>query len=200
MERLYLVRHGERSGIAKDTPLTNYGEKQAELTGKYLSTVDNISLIYASPLKRAQQTAEIISSVLKLPIFIDTRLLERMRFGDRAGESYSQFIRQWHETCTDRKYDPPMGDSSFNAGNRFKDLTDEISIGQNVVIVSHGGVIGDFLRNVFDDIMLPITFGSDQKAEFIDISYCSITEVSRKGSKYNLEIINDTTHLNTPVI
>lgn len=198
MERLYLIRHGERAGATEDTLLTDHGIRQAELTGEYLSKIGNIDLLFASPLRRTQQTAEIISIALKLPVFTDPRLLERMRFGDRVGESYSQFIRQWHETCVDRKYDPPMGDSSFNSGNRFKSLADEISVDQNAVIVSHGGVIGDFLRNVFDDSMLPITFGSDPKAEFIDISYCSITEVSRKANKYNIEIINNTTHLILP--
>ena len=200
MERLYFIRHGQRASKSEDTLLSDEGKKQAELTGKYLSSLSDISLIYASPLIRAQQTAEIISNALNLSIQTDARLTERMRWGDRIGESYNEFIREWNKTSINRNYEPPMGDSSYNVGNRVKALADEISNNQRVVIVSHSGAIGDFLRNVFDEKLLNFKTDPESSIRYIEILECSITEINKERNEFKLKRINDTSHLETPVI
>lgn len=199
VENLYFIRHGSRTSISEETPLSEIGVWEADLTARYLSAIGNISSIYASPLRRTQQTAEIFSQALKLPVTTDPRLTERMRFGDRIGESYSEFIDEWNKTSRDRNYLPPMGDSSYECGSRLKAVADEISNGQRVVIVSHGGAIGDFLRSVFDDNDLSLATGSDPQTKFVDIQTCSITEVTKTGVDYKLVRISDTSHLLIPI-
>jgi len=69
---IIFVRHGESEHNAKitteeDSHLSNLGKKQAEHLGKRLKNY-NISTIYTSNLKRAKETGEIISRILKVPI------------------------------------------------------------------------------------------------------------------------------------
>lgn len=92
-----------------------------------------------------------------------------------------------------------MGDSSYESGSRVESLIREIPEGENAVIVSHAGAIGDFLRNVFNDDELPLVPGSDPSVRFLDIDTCSITEVIRRDDGYSIQRVNDTTHL-TPIL
>lgn len=196
-EALYFVRHGARKMVhGEDIELSSRGIRQAELTAAYLSTFEDINLIYASPSRRTQQTAEIISGALNLPVITDQRLIERMRLGERRDETYRQFLVEWNKTLRDRVYSPPMGDSSYESGRRVEALIDEIPEGGNAIIVSHAGTIGDFLRNVLDDQDLPLVSGSDSAVRFLDIDTCSITEVIRDGNDFHLTRFNYTDHLN----
>jgi broad specificity phosphatase PhoE len=61
---LYLVRHGEAD--PHDGPLSQAGERQAQLTGQRLKDVP-FSGIYHGPLPRAAQTAGLIAA--SLPVF-----------------------------------------------------------------------------------------------------------------------------------
>lgn len=56
MTTFYILRHGARVSSKEDTSISEIGKKQAELTASHLKKL-NISEIYASPLKRAQKTA-----------------------------------------------------------------------------------------------------------------------------------------------
>lgn len=75
MNYLYWVRHGENpANIAKqfscrlvDYPLTPKGVLQAQQTADYFRD-KAIHEVYASPLKRAVQTAEIIAAPLELAV------------------------------------------------------------------------------------------------------------------------------------
>ncbi len=64
---LVLIRHGHAlrvDGDYHDAPLTKIGREQAERTGQFLSNPEHqVDMIYASPLRRAQETARIIASV-----------------------------------------------------------------------------------------------------------------------------------------
>lgn len=109
-ETLYFIRHGARKIMhGENTSLSSLGVRQAELTATYLSTLEDITLIYSSPSRRTQQTAEIISRVLNLPVVTDQRLIERMRLGERRGETYRQFLDKWNKTSRDRSYSPLIG-------------------------------------------------------------------------------------------
>ncbi len=72
MTDLYLVRHGEtewnrlrRIQGLTDIPLNDTGREQARRTGMLL-TRRPIARVYASPLGRARETAEIIARELGL--------------------------------------------------------------------------------------------------------------------------------------
>jgi phosphohistidine phosphatase len=66
---IYLLRHGDASSDCRfhdsERPLTERGEHQAAVAGKYLHKINTpIDYILFSPLKRAQQTAEIVNSFI----------------------------------------------------------------------------------------------------------------------------------------
>ena len=81
--KFYFIRHGEtdfnkekRYTGTFDIPINKEGVRHTEDSLELLSKL-NISAIYSSPLKRALQTAIIISTQLKLPIIIITEFQER---------------------------------------------------------------------------------------------------------------------------
>ena len=80
---ILLVRHGQDEDNEqrimngrRDNPLTELGRQQATEAGNKIAG-DEITAIYSSPLKRAKETAEIISSHHGLKVETDNRLLER---------------------------------------------------------------------------------------------------------------------------
>jgi probable phosphoglycerate mutase len=87
-----LVRHGESFSntlniVSEDIdkyPLTENGIKQAKFTGEQLKKI-KIDSIYSSPIRRARETAEIISSILNMDFSTDIRLKE-IGFGKYNGE------------------------------------------------------------------------------------------------------------------
>src|SRR5512133_484073 len=63
MTLFYLIRHAETVWGPGDSPLSAHGQRQAAAAGVYLHD-KAIQRIYASPLLRARQTAEIIAQVV----------------------------------------------------------------------------------------------------------------------------------------
>lgn len=199
MTTFYLVRHGAKQYAVEDKLLSNVGEKQADLTGKYLEN-KGIGAIYVSPLRRTLQTAEIINEHLNLPVITDKRLRERMNFGDVANQSFEDFLAEWIKTSKDRNYTPIAGDSSYNTGQRVKAVLDEINVEGTVLVVTHGGAIGDFLQNTFPKEQLSFSPDALTHGEYIEILECSITEVVKTNGSYTLKRVNDTSHLPVPVL
>lgn len=117
----YLIRHGESEANLKgltagisNVSLTEKGWQQAKLASMILEKLNLANpVIYASPLKRVQQTAEVISQSV-IPRFTVPNLqerkfgvcegekwsitLERMRKGEHfeGGESMDGFIKRCH--------------------------------------------------------------------------------------------------------
>lgn len=177
MTIFYLLRHGDKEFMPGDSPLSSKGIKQAETTAKSLKD-KNIAVIFSSQLKRAQETAQIISRVLNLPMCVDERLKERMNWGDKKGQSFEEFNVEWRKTDKDRNYKPTPGNSSFKTGHNLKLFLDEMSKkhnNQTVIVITHGGAIGDFLRNVFKEEDLPFAVNKETNARYIKILGCSIT-------------------------
>src|SRR6266849_4142833 len=75
---LYLVRHGEnQANVTKefsyklvDYPLNAKGVQQAEQTAAYFQRAIPLDAAFASPLKRASQTGEIIARAQNLPLTV----------------------------------------------------------------------------------------------------------------------------------
>ena len=77
---IHLLRHGDASSDSRyhdsERPLTELGVKQAAFVGKYFqSNSIRIDTIYASPLTRAQQTADIVRSHIGGPAVLTTEYL-----------------------------------------------------------------------------------------------------------------------------
>ena len=94
MNQILLVRHGQDidnlNGVLnghRNQPLTSLGEEQATLVAQKLLK-EKIDRIFSSPLTRARQTAQAISSTLDIPFTIEPLLIER-DFGSMTGKSIS---------------------------------------------------------------------------------------------------------------
>jgi len=194
MSTFYLVRHGLRASRNEDTLLSDVGAKQAELTGRYFQS-KNIQHIFVSPLKRTLHTAEIINGYLQISHSTDSRLKERMEYDPSFG-TFEAFLKEWGETMADREYQPPYGDSALQAGKRIVSLFDELNDDdKNYLFISHGGVIGDAVRNLFPDSALSLTTDLSKNLRWLDVSECSITEIQKVDHFYSLKRVGDTSHL-----
>jgi broad specificity phosphatase PhoE len=189
----YLVRHGDKIKTAGDPGLSTVGRKQAQLTANYFLNKD-ISTIVSSPFARTEETAELISKTISVSYTIDNRLKERLNWGDDPNLSFEEFLLEWEKTDKNRDYEPRVGMSSTQAGKRLLEVLKEFKNHkyENVVLISHGGIIIDLLRNIFGDEYL-----ASKRSGFVDggISECSITTISTKNGAYKLEEFASIDHL-----
>ena len=155
--RLYLIRHGEteenRRGIlvgSTDVPLAETGREQAIALGK-LARGLAVDAIYASPLRRAVETA-LLAFGKEARILTDSRLRE-LHFGEWEGLPFAEIAGRypevWSKWLQDWENTPIPGADDFAAfARRLLDCCDEIlraHEGGSVAVVSHGGC----LRAVF---------------------------------------------------
>lgn len=95
---LYIVRHGQtlwnqgkRLQGSTDISLNDNGRDLAIKTGQALADT-TIDVIYASPLKRAYETASLIRGDRNIEIITDDRIKE-LSFGHFEGESFSELLK-----------------------------------------------------------------------------------------------------------
>ncbi len=168
--------------------MTPEGREEAHLVATELSSSN--SGVFSSPLARARETAEVIATALDLEVVEDLRLRERMNWGDVEGQSFDEFVADWDRCSRERAYRPSTGDSSIEAGRRIEAFVSNChtqSFG-SVVAVTHGGVLADFLLNVFSSEELdPIRpefrvhpYSSDV------IPGCSLTTIEYDDGRYRL--------------
>jgi broad specificity phosphatase PhoE len=195
----YLVRHGQKQAIPFDPPLTDIGVKQAELTAEYLKDIP-FKKVIASPKLRTKQTAEIIANPHNITVQSDLRLIERMEWEN--DETFDEFIAEWSKSDLDRSFQPKTGESSVNKGNIMKVVIDELThnIDGDVLLVTHGGAIGDLLRNLFGEDNVPHRIDPITNAPHVLISECSVTIIELNNGKFELKKLNDISHLPIPVI
>jgi broad specificity phosphatase PhoE len=104
---VYLIRHARpenlghanlRYDIPPGPPLSTDGRVQAAMAANFL--VGSLpAVIYASPLDRTMQTAQIIAAQLGVPVAIDERLAEHRR-EEKPEEVATRVAAFWHERVT----------------------------------------------------------------------------------------------------
>ena len=157
--RLIAVRHGETAWNVDtriqgqiDIGLNATGLWQAERAGQALADED-ISVIYASDLARAWQTAEAIARPHGLAVQPEPRLRERA-FGHLEGMSFAEIesmlpedAKRWRER--DPEFEPVGGESLLTFRDRVTRVAAELAArhpGQLVTLVAHGGVMDVLYR------------------------------------------------------
>jgi broad specificity phosphatase PhoE len=153
MTLVYLVQHGDKQRLPGDPGLTSLGCQQARQAGAWLND-QAIRALYASPLRRARETAEGIGRVTGLPVTLDDRLRERLNWA--GGESLEDFLARWARTEDDRDHQPAGGVSSRQAAARLRAFLAGLA-GQPgpVAAVTHGGITTDLLRTLLGDAAVP---------------------------------------------
>ena len=158
---LLLIRHGETEYNKKsiiqgqtDTELNASGIKNAAKTAEFLKDYE-FDHIYSSDLKRARKTASFIADKLDIEIK-ESKKLREIDFGDWEGLKLEEIAAQYPDNMEAWRIDPltngaPGGEnlSEFAAriNSFFNQLLEEHK-GEKLIVVTHGGVIKIYLRDV----------------------------------------------------
>jgi probable phosphoglycerate mutase len=148
MATLVFVRHGitdwnleARFQGQMDIPLNAAGRRQAEAVRAHLESIA-FDHVYASPLKRAEETARIVAGHQR--VVVDWRLAE-IHHGDWQGRTKDEIASRWPDEWAAWNKDPLRtttsgGESPDDVRRRIEDFLAMLT-GDNVLCVSHGVVI-----------------------------------------------------------
>jgi broad specificity phosphatase PhoE len=201
--KLLLVRHAESVGNAErrlqgqgDFPLSERGIDQARRLAKRFAAGTPPVALYASPLLRTHQTAEIISEAVGVPVETVDDLRE-YDFGEASGLTWSEIGERYPElvqAVRSRTPEYPIypgeeGRPVFK--QRVCDAIDQVcrerSPDSAVVVVTHAGPIVVACLNVLG---LPY-----QRPAAFAVDNCSITTIEIVEGRSVLISTNDTCHL-----
>lgn len=193
--QLFLLRHGEVEaryqqvfGGRLDMELSPLGHRQAQLLADYLRP-RRLDAIYASPMKRAQQTLAPMASLGRATAVTRPELRE-VDFGVWTGLEWPEVFAKFHTNPTEwldqlEQGSIPGAESGAALRARLQPCLREIlaqHVGQSVALVCHGGVIRVLLAMLFQ---LPLArLGS------IEIEYASVTRVHLLGERARLHLLN----------
>ncbi len=195
--RLLLIRHAEVEvkyqrlfGGRIDMNLSPRGLKMARTLAGYLQS-KTIDAVYASPMKRVQQT---LAPTLRKGAPAQTIMpdLREIDFGDWTGlgwqavsDRFGFQVHQWLDRI--EHHGVPNGESGQVFRARVEPCVREIvknHPGQNVAVFCHGGVIRMIL-SILLDLPLP-------KTNSFEIEYASITQVALHPHLAEVELLNFT--------
>lgn len=200
MTRLYLVRHGQtvwnqekRFQGSLNSELTTLGVRQAELLSKRLEKI-KIDVVYSSPMKRAIETAKIITND-GLDIKVDDAFAE-MSFGNWEGRFY-------HEV---NELEPDMFYALFNEPENYLPTTGESFIEVRTRVV---GRILELLNNHSEETILIVAHGiviksiisffeskaENKLSERLVVPSASLSSISLDDGIVDIEMYADVSHL-----
>lgn len=203
MTRSLLVRHGETTWNAEgryqgqtDVPLSGVGRWQARMLARRLARED-IDVIYASDLRRAWGTAEVIAATHGLPVRAEPRLRE-IGFGAWEGltnreieERAPEALAVWHDDPLNTA--APGGETLAQVAERVGSALDDITEGhsdETVLVVAHGGTLRLLL-------CLGLRVSPAIHWQFrLDVASLSEVDIYEEGAIVNS--LNDTSHLVHP--
>jgi probable phosphoglycerate mutase len=195
--RLLLARHGQSRSNAErrfqgmqDVPLSAQGVEQARALGRAVRR-RSVAAVYASPLARARQTAEIAALGLGVRVVCleDLRELSLGQWEGRTvdeiralpGDPYARWVRD-PVTCA-----PPGGEPLADVQRRVLRAVEGIGAahpdGEAALVVCHGGVISAYLAHWLG---LPLS-----AIWRLTVANASLTEVRPP----RVISVNDTSHL-----
>jgi broad specificity phosphatase PhoE len=200
--KVFLIRHGESEANAEgihqgqrvDTSLSERGREQARRISKRLEK-ENIDAIYASDLKRARETAEIIAKPHKKVVMSDKRLREFdigdwtsldnrwIKFNDyKKSESVKKGLKR-------SQIRVPGGESEKDHVLRVKEFLDELlsKKEKNSVVVAHGGT-----NRIFFGLVEHVPM---EKIYSLYQDNCCLNEIEFNGKKAKVSSINCLLHL-----
>lgn len=167
MSKLYIVRHGQTNWNKKkllqgttDIELNEEGIKQvSELSNKL--DLNKIDICFSSPLKRARQTANILTKN-KVAIIYDNMLIERS-FGDYEGKkiNFDLITLQWDLKLNDNSHNIESIKDCLLRAKKFIDKIKEEYPDKTILLVSHGSFIKALHFNLI---------GYDENTDFLSFN------------------------------
>lgn len=195
---ILLCRHGEtdtnvvgKTHLPDDeVGLNDTGRSQASRLAA-LAVEHDVRAIFASPEKRAIETARIVGQPLGLKPTVITDLRER-NWGDWNGEPWSEIEAKIKDKTLNDRYTfvPPHGESWEQMEQRLKRAVDKVAqsaIG-NVMIVTHGGALRAIVPVLKREGLARSLGYNFENASVTSFSYSP-------PEAYKLLGENDTTHL-----
>jgi probable phosphoglycerate mutase len=197
-----VVRHGESAPARLDRPaptvdghsdpaLAPEGLEQAERLADRLA-LERVDAIYVTPLRRTAQTAAPLAARLQIEPAVEPDLSE-IFLGDWEGFAFRKYVTERHPTAVrmfaEQRWDVIPGAESNEAfGERVRAGFTRIierHTGQRVVVVAHGGVIGQ---------LMSLATGAPAFA-FIGADNASISQFVAMPEPWMVRRFNDTAHL-----
>ncbi len=192
---LYLVRHAEVEaryqnlfGGRIDMNLSPHGHDQAKALAGFLGRLP-IDALYASPMKRVQQTlAPWLNDGAPPPVVLAG--LREVDFGDWTDLGWDAVKERFGHEAWDWLHhldrgEVPGGETGASFRARVEPCVRQIAHeqpGRNAVIACHGGVIRMILSIVLD---MPLP----QTAAFA-VDYATVTRVGLEHPRAELELLN----------
>ena len=170
--RIIAIRHGETAWNVDtriqghlDIPLNDTGLWQARQVALALAG-EPIAAVYTSDLQRAHATAKAVADAAGAPLTTDLGLRERS-FGHFQGRTFAEIeaelpedARRWRKR--DPHYAPDGGESLVALRERIARTVTQLAerhLGEQVVMVAHGGVLDVIYRLATrQDIQAPRTW------------------------------------------
>jgi broad specificity phosphatase PhoE len=199
MAKLVLARHGETAWNVErifrgrsEVELDDVGVRQAELLGKYLSSL-KLDAIYSSPVRRALDTANIVARYQRIDVQVAHGLSD-LDFGEwqslpeqEVRRRYPDLLNEWHNSP--HKVRIPGGESLEDVRKRAVEVVNNAlpKYQGNVLLVSHRVVIK----------VLVCSFLGLDNSHFWNIGQDvgGITIFSHADGRFVLTRHNDTCHL-----
>jgi 2,3-bisphosphoglycerate-dependent phosphoglycerate mutase len=204
---LYFIRHGESLFNAEgriqgqaNIALSTTGLRQAAALVPALGS-HPIDAIYASPLRRAMQTAEPLAAALHLDVRTDDRLKE-INASEFQGLEWHEIESRWPDAAKHwQRQTPdfviPGGESRRAVAERGRAALEAIYTAghRQAVVVAHGGVLSGALRSLLQipAEMNPFSF---YNAAINSLTYDRPNpEAGSKLPRIKILAINETDHL-----
>lgn len=191
---LYIIRHGEtvwnkekRLQGRSDIEINENGRDIAIRTGNGIKDI-HFDAVYASPLRRAYETAKLICKGRDIDIFTDERLKE-ISFGSYEGKTYDELeslgIRFNLFFDRPEQYIPVSDAEDFDSLiKRAKGFLEELvriygGTDKRIMIVAHGAINKAIMLNIKNIKIKDFWSGGLQ-------NNCSAMIVSYKNGKFNI--------------
>ncbi|MBW3627749.1 MAG: histidine phosphatase family protein [Gemmatimonadetes bacterium] len=199
--RVFLVRHGatiltaeDRFAGSSDVPLADYGRDQAQRLALRLAG-EAVAAVYASPLGRAVETAQILARPHRLDVRERSELREishgrwEQMTRQEVEAEYPEEVAAWDDDPF--TFAPAGGESGLAVTSRaLPALIDIVRAhpGENVIVVSHKATIR---------LLLSLLLGFDPRRyrDNLDQSPAALNIVDfRNPTRARLTLFNDTSH------
>lgn len=207
---LYLIRHGQSDlgwqgepwasvrGEQWDPPLSAHGAEQAALLAGRLLVMDlEPFVVYSSPLRRANQTAEAFARLAGTDVTVDDELVEA-HIGGWEGKPFEEIIGSDPEVVQHIRnqraiwHRAPGAEGGDGFRTRVRTAVDAIvdgHPGENVLVFAHGGVINAYVGDLL---------GLRQEMFFLPEN-TSLNSVDVDGETRTVRFLNDVLHLTDPL-
>jgi broad specificity phosphatase PhoE len=172
-QELLLIRHGQSTANATgvwqgqmDFPLSDEGRRQARCVGRALAG-EHLDGLYASPLARAFETAEIIAREVHFPGDVvpveglqerHGGLLEGTTHAEREAR-YPKLVQKFLALPEEERWNLVGAETDEVVLDRFEraisDIRSRHTAGARIVVITHGGAMRAYLRDRFGPDVLP---------------------------------------------